>query len=238
MKDLITPLIILGICGLIGLVAYYITRNQKRKRYDNENSRAIIEEVRNSFEKQLYSINDRLIKSEERWKDVNHLLIGNNNSVESIPQSKRKVYYSDFLKSNGIRENDLLIDEKLVFVLTPFHDRFAQDYEVIKETCLKAGLRCVRGDETYFKGDIFPEMLKLIVKSKLIIANINGRNPNVMYELGVAQALDKSVLLLSGQPENLPIDIKSKRFLIYKTLPDLQEMLRRELLELTGVRFS
>lgn len=69
-------------------------------------------------------------------------------------------------------------------------------------------------------------MLKFIVKSNLIIANINGRNPNVLYELGIAQAFDKPVILISGEPENLPIDIKSKKFLIYKDYEELQEMIR------------
>ena len=49
--------------------------------------------------------------------------------------------------------------------------------DVIREVCTNKGFKCVRGDETYFKGDIFSQMLKLIVKSNLIIANINGRKP-------------------------------------------------------------
>jgi hypothetical protein len=50
-----------------------------------------------------------------------------------------------------------------------------------------------------------------------------------MYELGIAQALDKPVILLSQEPENLPIDIKSKRFLIYKSHQNLEEILSNTL---------
>lgn len=67
----------------------------------------------------------------------------------------------------------------------------------------------------------------------MIIANINGRNPNVLYELGITQALDKPVILISREPEKLPIDIKSKRFLIYRDYKVLQEMIRQELINLT-----
>ena len=120
----------------------------------------------------------------------------------------------------------------MIFILTPFHDKFREDYEVIKDVCSQNGFKAFRGDENYFKSDIFPEMLKLIVKSSLIIANINGRNPNVLYELGIAQALDKPVLLVSQKPKDLPIDIKSKKFLIYTSYTDLQEKIRKELLNL------
>lgn len=219
--------------GLITLVAFLLYKNLKKNRYDKEENKALLESIRKSLENKMYGINERLVLNEERWRDVNHLLVRNeyNENATPISNSKR-VSYSNFLASNGIKENDLLIDNRLIFILTPFHDSFYEDYKVIKDVCSSAGYKCKRGDEDYFKGDIFPEMLKLIVKSNLIIANINGRNSNVMYELGIAQALDKPVLLISREPENLPIDVKSKRFLIYKTYPELQKLIRAELINL------
>ena len=75
-------------------------------------------------------------------------------------------------------------------------------------------------------------MLKYIVQARIIIANINGRNPNVLYELGVAQALDKSVILVSKEPKDLPIDIQSQRFLIYSDSTSLADSLKTELQKL------
>ncbi|WP_321345211.1 hypothetical protein [uncultured Draconibacterium sp.] len=219
--------------GLITLVAFLLYKNLKKSRYDKEENKALLESIRKSLENKMYGINERLVINEERWRDVNHLLIRNEYKKSATPISNsKKVHYSYFLESNGIKENDLLIDERLIFILTPFNETFYEDYRVIKDVCTSAGYKCKRGDEDYFKGDIFPEMLKLIVKSNLIIANINGRNSNVMYELGIAQALDKPVLLISREPENLPIDVKSKRFLIYKTYPELQKLIRAELINL------
>lgn len=62
-----------------------------------------------------------------------------------------------------------------------------------------------------------------------------GRNPNVLYELGIAQALDKPVILISREPEQLPIDIKSKRFLIYRDYKELQKMIGQEFINLTTI---
>ena len=227
-------LIIAGISLVIGLVALLLILNRKKAVYDEKKRTAILEEVRNSFEKQIYALNDRLIQNEERWRDVNHLLLRDEYRANKSPISNsRKTYYSEFLRANGITENDLVVDPRLIFILTPFHDHFSEDYGVIREVCTSSGFKCFRGDEEYFKGDIFPQMLKLIVKSNLIIANINGRNANVLYELGIAQALDKLVILISREPEKLPIDIKSKRFLIYRDYKELQGMIRQELINLS-----
>lgn len=228
--ETVNILIIIAITILVGLVAYLLMTTRKKAVYDSKNQKALLEEVRESFEKQIYTLNDRLIQSEERWRDVNHLLIRNEYHAKTSPISNsRETYYSDFLKSNGITQQDLIIDKRLIFILTPFHDYYAEDYKIIREECSKNGFNAYRGDEQYISGDIFPEMLKLIVKSNLVIANINGRNPNVLYELGIAQALDKPVILISREPEKLPIDIKSKRFLIYRDYTELQEMIRKEL---------
>ena len=229
----ISMILIAVTSAVITLITVFVYTRLKKAKYDDKNNQAVLESIRNSIEKQMYSLNNRLIQTEERWKDVNHLLLRKEYIDNKSPiTNSRKTYFSEFLESNGITENDLIIDQRLIFILTPFNNIYYEDYKVIREACSSAGFKGFRGDESYFKGDIFPEMLKLIVKSNLIIANINGRNPNVLYELGIAQALDKPVILISGEPEKLPIDIKSKRFLIYKDYKELQEMIRQELMNL------
>ena len=211
----------------IVLILYY---RQRKARYDMERNRAILDGVRSSIENQIYGLNERLVQNEERWKDVNHLLIRNEYLHNGPSNERRRTYHSDFLRSNGISENDLLIDERLVFILTSFHSNYLSEYETIRQICVDAGLKPYRGDEEDFKSDIFPSVLKLIVKSKLVIANINGRSPNVFYELGIAHALDKKVILLSRSLVDLPIDLKSKRFLIYSSISELNTLLRNELI--------
>lgn len=231
-SETLTLVITIAVSSLITLIVFILYSNMKQARYDSENNRALFESMRKSFEKQIYSLNDKLARNEERWRDVNHLLI-RKEYVNEAPELNynNKIVLNNFLKSNGINSEDIEVDKRMVFVLTPFHPEFEMDYSIIQSTCIDVGLKCVRGDEEYFSSDIFSEMLRYIVKANLIIANINGRNPNVLYELGIAQALDKPVILISREPENLPIDIKSKRFLIYKSYGELQENLRTELIK-------
>jgi hypothetical protein len=226
-------IIVVGFSLVVTLLAYLLVMSRKKSGYDKTQKEAILGEARSSLESQIYSLNKRLIQSEERWKDVNHLLLTKGYLENDSPiLTSKKTFYSEFLKANGISENDLTIDNRLVFVLTPFHSEYAADYLAIRDVCTSMGFNCKRGDESYFKSDIFPQMLKLIIKANLIIANLNGRNPNVLYELGIAQALDKAVILVSQHFEDLPVDIKSKRFLIYSTRPELQQMLRTMLFDL------
>ena len=219
---------------IITAVAFLLYNNLRRSRYNQDKNRAVLEDIRSSLEKQMYSINNKMVQNEERWRDINHLFLRKeykDDPYYSDLNYSKKVQLNDFLKSNGITEKDLFVEKRTVFVLTPFHPEFEEDYIVIKKTCDEVGLNCLRGDESYFSSDIFSQMLRLIVSSNLIIANINGRNPNVLYELGVAQALDKPVILLSRKPEQLPIDIQSKRFLIYRDYDELRLELKNELIK-------
>lgn len=218
---------------LITISAYTLSVFMRKSRYNEKYNMAELEAIRSSLEKKIYELNERLLSSDKRWKDVNHLIIGNNSyKSESFEFNEQKPRLSNFLRSNGITEEDLILERNFVFVLTPFHSRFNEEFYTIKTICQNAGLKCLRGDETYINGDIFPIVLKYILKADFIIANIDGRNSNVLYELGIAQALDKNVILISKQPEDLPIDIQSRKFIIYKDLSELQEKLTSTLLQL------
>jgi hypothetical protein len=229
-------IVVVIIAVLLVLVMLFLILRLKKASYDEKNNMAILDSVRSSLEKQVYVLNERMIQNEERWKDVNHLLINKKVFDDSYSTpTQQKVQYPNFIKANGITENDLLVDERFAFILTPFNTIHYDEYKTIKDTCEAIGFGCMRGDEKNFESDIFPQMLKLIVKAKVIIANINGRNANVLYELGIAHALDKHVILVSKEPNDIPIDIKSRRFLIYKDLNHLKTLLREELLNIPKV---
>ncbi len=228
-----TIIITVVISVFVSLMALYLYSKLKKKKYNEQENKVILEDIRNSLEQKIYNLNDRMVQNEERWRDVNHLLLTKHYvDKEDSTKALFKVNYTRFLKVNGIYENGLNIDNRLVFVLTPFNDRYYQEYMTIRGICESEGFKCYRGDENRIEGDIFPYMLRHIVQARMIIANINGRNPNVLYELGVAQAMDKSVILISKEPKDLSIDIQSQRFLIYRDSDSLGSSLKTELRKL------
>ncbi|MCU8238607.1 nucleoside 2-deoxyribosyltransferase [Vibrio vulnificus] len=202
--------------ALIVALLYY--RSSKDRKYNDELNRAELHKLRESYELKIYDLMDRLISNESRWKDTNHLVLS---AQEHKLVDKRK----SFLAMNGVSDNEK-INKKSVFVMTPYHDTFSQTFRDIKECCDSIGLNAMRGDEEHITGDILTHTLKLISRSRLIIANIDGRNPNVFYELGIAHALNKDVILVSSSLEELPVDIKSQRIVVYKKDEDLKPLLK------------
>lgn len=105
-----------------------------------------------------------------------------------------------------------------MFYLTPFHPDFDSTYKVVSEACFKRNLRCTRGDEKYIEGNIVRSIIEQIMESRYVIANLNGRNPNINYELGIAQAIGKPVILIAdvSSYKEIPFDLQSNRLLLYR----------------------
>ena len=221
-------LIITFIPLLFAIIVYVLMFLLKNTQKQNKE---LINTMRDSFEKQIYAMNKQLELSMDRWEDVNHLLLSSQNAQPLTPQLNQ-VHFSQFLKANGIEPEEIEVDPKLVFVLSPFNNLFNDVFNEIRKTCLDVGFQCYRGDEEFLKsGDILRHLLKLLCKASIVIVNIEGRNPNVFYELGLAHAMDKNTILISKTIEAIPIDLKSKRFIIYQNLNELSLKLKDELLK-------
>ena len=83
------------------------------------------------------------------------------------------------------------------FVIMPFGDPFDEYYKkIIEPTIKKCGLVSIRADEINNPGTIINQIWKGIYNSKLCVCDITNRNPNVMYELGLAHAINKPVVTL------------------------------------------
>ncbi len=204
---------------LIYLIAKkYLALKEKEMTLD----RVRLDEFRAHMDRQISEINSRFLSDSSRWKEVNHMLI----SAQSDVSQDNKEQPYDFLIRHGVDPNLLKQTNKEVFVLTPFHQDAFGAYQAIENSVKNLGLNVSRGDETKIRGDIFPHILDSIARARLIVANITGRNPNVLYELGIAHALDKNVILVSEHSDELPFDLRTKQILMYRSLQELEFMLR------------
>ena len=52
---------------------------------------------------------------------------------------------------------------------------------------------------------------------KVLVAELTSRNPNVLYELGLAHALRKPVVLISSNEDDVPFDVHHIRVIYYDT---------------------
>lgn len=106
--------------------------------------------------------------------------------------------------------------ENTCFVVMPFDSLFQIQYErVIRPAVEELGLKCVRGDELYSKPQVMSDIWRSIRTSRLIIAELTGKNPNVFYEIGLAHAIGKPIILLTRNENDVPFDLKSLRYRYY-----------------------
>jgi len=181
------------------------------------------DEWRVRLEKQIADLNERLTDREVEFRSVNHLLVDSEAGSISVDKPSA-VVSSPFLKAMNVP--DAGVADDLIFVLTPFESREETTYAAVVEAFQGWGFRVLRGDEENVKSNILSHIIQLISQATIIIANVSTRNPNVMYELGIAQALGKRVVIISRSVEDVPFDLKNQRILLYRTRSDLIYRLR------------
>jgi len=103
------------------------------------------------------------------------------------------------------------------FVMQPFAVPLGDYYEkVYKPAIEKAGLKPVRADADIFgTGKIMDQVWEGINTAKVLVAELTSRNPNVFYELGLAHALKKPVVLVFSREEDVPFDLHHIRVIYY-----------------------
>jgi hypothetical protein len=104
---------------------------------------------------------------------------------------------------------------KMCFVAMPFNRALKPVYDVISEALKEEGWLVVRADEIARPRNIPIAIKEAILTSDLVVADITGGNPNVCYEVGIAHAVDRDLILVT-QDRTIPINIATERAVAYK----------------------
>jgi len=99
----------------------------------------------------------------------------------------------------------------------PFKNKFNNPWFYgIKPVAELKGLRPMRADDIKLPaGRINEDITRLIIESEIIIAEMTDQNPNFLYELGLAHAAKKKVIMITQIEEDIPFDIKGIRYIHY-----------------------
>jgi uridine kinase len=110
------------------------------------------------------------------------------------------------------------LEKKNAFVIMPFNNNDLDTFykEVVKPTLLENGYEAKRVDEMSMKEQIVERIVHSIEDADLIICELTDKNPNVMYELGVAHSLTRKVIMIAKHDQDLPFDLKDYEVLFYK----------------------
>ena len=141
---------------------------------------------------------------------------GDNLRVLDVSEEAQTGEKSDRLKKLGasvaVKAGDVC------FVMQPFASPYGEYYEkIFKPAIEQAGLKPVRADtEIFGSGKIMDQVLRGISAAKVLVAELTTRNPNVLYELGIAHALRKPVVLVSSNEPDVPFDLRHIRVIYYE----------------------
>ncbi len=115
----------------------------------------------------------------------------------------------------------------LCFVVMPAQAEFEAVYEsLISPVCKKFGLGLLRIHESLARG-LTESVRTLIQHARLCVADLSNPNPDILYEVGIAHALGKPIVLITRQISEIPSNLASIRYIVYD--PDSPEKARPSL---------
>ena len=107
------------------------------------------------------------------------------------------------------------VERDLVALMMPFDAGFHSVHEAMKRACGSAGYRCLRVDDIWEDSTVIQDIFSLIFRAYIVLVDFTGRNPNVMYETGIAHTLGKHVVPVSQSLDDIPFDMRHHRVLKY-----------------------
>jgi hypothetical protein len=120
----------------------------------------------------------------------------------------------------------------LIVILMPFTKDWSGDvFKVFENAGSTKGFKVWRSDMEFTDDEVMQTIWEQINEAKLVVADCTGKNPNVFYELGLADTIGKPVFVCAQDRKDIPFDITPRRSHTYKPLTSSLEILRDKLIK-------
>lgn len=116
-------------------------------------------------------------------------------------------------------------NKKSCFIITPIGEETSNIFRktkgviesVIKPVLIDYGFDEIKpAYEINITGMITTQIISRIIEDDLVIANLTGTNPNVMYELCLRHIVAKPIISICERGIDLPFDVKDNRTIFYE----------------------
>lgn len=136
---------------------------------------------------------------------------------------------------------------KMCFIVSPIGDAGSDIRKnadklfkhIIKPVCDNCGFDAIRVDQLNDTHSITQTIINMLETADLVMADISGHNPNVLYEIGFRTRTNKPMIHLKAKGEKLPFDINTIRTFDYDLtdLDDVEEIKRRLIQTIESLSF-
>jgi hypothetical protein len=95
----------------------------------------------------------------------------------------------------------------------------------IENACKQHGFTARRVDESNDIRRIIPEIIRGVRQSAFVIADVTEERPNVYWEMGLANGMDKDVIIVAKAGTTLPFDINDVPVIFWESFTEFEQNL-------------
>jgi hypothetical protein len=108
-----------------------------------------------------------------------------------------------------------------LFFIMPYEKVWSDDvHRVVTDSASGVGWSVNRADHRFTEQDLLLNIWKELCRSECVIADITDHTPNVLYEIGLAHAVGKPIVLLVQKGHPIPFDLSVRRAVFYTASAD------------------
>lgn len=113
------------------------------------------------------------------------------------------------------------------FLSTPFSEGFRPVRDAIAEALRASNVEVARLDDLSASAQSLGEVLHDQIRAAhFVIADVTGGNPYVLYEVGLAQGMQKPVLLIAQDIDSAPAPLRTSSLIFIYDPTDLGRLQR------------
>ena len=113
-------------------------------------------------------------------------------------------------------------DPRTCFFVTPIGSKGSSErkraddlLQLVLRPISKGFLNIIRADEVDDPGTITTDIVQRLYRDDLVIADLTGHNPNVMYEIGLRHCFNLPIVHIAQEGERPPFDLAAERIIFF-----------------------
>ncbi len=117
-------------------------------------------------------------------------------------------------------------NKRYIYLSTPQNGQYENVIQLVRDVLRRHNIELLTISDVDTGDDVKLSVKRLIEQSSLVIAEISDLNPNVMYEVGIGQGLNRLIMPLVRQDvKTIPVDLALFWTVIYDP-SDLRQLPR------------